>query len=287
MKVETGVIAAAGSGTRMLPVSLGYPKELLPIINKPAIQLILEEYIDAGLKKIIVITGANPDPILRQYDLSNVPPSGKHRALDDFVDKLGGVEVIFEPQSGPYGNGTPLLVARSHIPEGEGFIYAYGDDIIRSRIPFARQLIDKHNRTGALVVGTQEVAWEDVVRYGIAQIREGSGEAEMDDVVEKPSREEARSNLAMFGRFLLSTDIIQILTEIPLGQSNELWLTDAVREYIRRGGRVVAQAVSDGEWLTIGDPINYLKTLLAFALSDREMRVALEPKIRAMLDDKS
>jgi UTP--glucose-1-phosphate uridylyltransferase len=285
MKVETGVIAAAGSGTRMLPVSLGYPKELLPIINKPAIQLILEEYIDAGLKKIIIITGANPDPIHRQYDMSNVPARGKHRPLDEFVDKLENVELIFEPQSGPYGNGTPLLVARSHIPEGEGFIYAYGDDIIRSTLPFARQLIDKHIRTGALVVGTQEVAWEDVVRYGIAQIKEGSAEAEMDDVIEKPSREEARSNLAMFGRFLLSTQIIQILTEIPLGQSNELWLTDAVREYIKRGGRVVAQAVSDGEWLTIGDPVNYLKTLLAFALSDRQMRAALEPKIRSLLGD--
>src|SRR6185369_16192760 len=164
MSVETGVIAAAGSGTRMLPVTLGYPKELLPIINKPAIQLIIEEYIDSGLKKIIVITGANPDPLHRQYDLVNVPPRGKHDSLDGFVDKMGSVELIFEPQSGPYGNGTPLLVARPHIPEGEGFIYAYGDDIIKTKTPFAKQLVDLHNTTGALVVGVQEVLWEDVVR---------------------------------------------------------------------------------------------------------------------------
>jgi UTP--glucose-1-phosphate uridylyltransferase len=283
MKVETGVIAAAGSGTRMLPVSLGYPKELLPIINKPAIQLIIEEYIDSGLKKIIVITGANPDPLHRQYDLSNVPPRGKHDSLDGFVDKLGSIELIFEPQSGPYGNGTPLLVARPHIPDGEGFIYAYGDDIIKSRLPFARQLIDNHGRTGALVAGTQEVPWEDVVRYGIAQIKEGSSDLEMYDVVEKPSLEEAQSNLAMFGRFLLSTDVIQILTEIPLGKSNELWLTDAVREYIRRGGKVVAQSVIEGEWLTIGDPINYLKTLFEYALADPEIRAALAPRLRSLL----
>ena len=283
MKVETGVIAAAGSGTRMLPVSLGYPKELLPIINKPAIQLIIEEYIDSGLTKIIVITGANPDPLRRQYDMSNVPPRGKHDSLDGFVDKLASVELIFEPQSGPYGNGTPLLVARPHIPQGEGFIYAYGDDIIKSKLPFARQLIDNHARNGALVVGTQQVAWEDVVRYGIAQIKEGSSELQMYDVVEKPSREEAKSNLAMFGRFLLSTDVIQILSQIPLGKSNELWLTDAVREYIRRGGRVVAQSVIDGEWLTIGDPINYLKTLFEYALSDPEIRAALEPRLRMLL----
>jgi UTP--glucose-1-phosphate uridylyltransferase len=284
MRVETGVIAAAGSGTRMLPVTLGYPKELLPIINRPAIDLIVEEYIVSGIKRVVIVTGQNPDPLHRQYDLSNLPPRGKNKQLDEFVEKLEGVEIIFEPQKGPYGNGTPLLVARPHIPEGEGFIYSYGDDIIKAKTPFAKKLIDKHNRTGALVVGTQEVAWEDVVRYGIAQIKPGSSDGEMYDVVEKPKREEAQSNLAMFGRFLLSTDIIQILTEIPLGQSNELWLTDAVREYIGRGGRVFAQSVEDGEWLTIGDPANYLKTLIEYVMDDDQLRAAIEPRLRKRLN---
>jgi UTP--glucose-1-phosphate uridylyltransferase len=283
MKVETGVIAAAGAGTRMLPVTLGYPKELLPIINKPAIQLIVDEYVDSGIKKIIIVTGENSQPLRRQYDISQAPPSGKYNLLDEFLEKLSRVEIIFEPQQGPYGNGTPLLVARPHIAEGQGFIYSYGDDIIKSKTPFARRLIEKHKRTGALVVGTQEVAWEDVVRYGIAQIKEGSPDHELYDVVEKPAREEARSNLAMFGRFLLSTEIIDVLSQIPLGKSKELWLTDAVREYIRRGGRVVAQSVDDGQWLTIGDPINYLTTIIEYALSDTELRAALEPRIRLLL----
>lgn len=283
MKVETGVIAAAGSGTRMLPVSLGYPKELLAIINKPALHLIIEEFIDSGLKKIVIITGANPEPLYRQYDPKVAPPRGKYQALDDFFDKLAGIEILFEPQQGAYGNGTPLLVAKPHIPEGEGFIYAYGDDIIKSEKPFALQLIEKHQRTNSLVVGTQEVAWEDVTRYGIAQIKEGSADRLLFDVVEKPSREEATSNLAMFGRFLLSTDIIQILSEIPLGKANELWLTDAVREYIKRGGVVAAELVAGGEWLTIGDPINYLKTLMEYALSDEEILKALAPRIKTLL----
>jgi UTP--glucose-1-phosphate uridylyltransferase len=90
----------------------------------------------------------------------------------------------------------------------------------------------------------------------------------------------------MFGRFLLSTEVIQILSEIPLGKSNELWLTDAVREYIRRGGRVFAEPVKDGEWLTIGDPVNYLKTVLEYALSDPDLKAALEPRIRALIDGK-
>lgn len=279
MKVETGVIAAAGSGTRMLPVTLGYPKELLPIINKPAIHLIIEEYIAAGIKKIIIVTGENPTPLHRQYKLTDLPPRGKYKALDDFVDQLTGVEIIFEPQAGPYGNGTPLLVARPHIPAGEGFIYAYGDDILKTGTSFARQLIDTHQRTGALVVGTQEVGWEDVVLYGIVEFKPGT-EREMADVIEKPARGEAKSNLAMFGRFLLSTDVIQILSEIPLGKANELWLTDSVREFVHRGGRVVTQPVIDGQWLTIGDPINYLKTLIEYALDDPEIRTALGPYLK-------
>ncbi len=283
MEVETGVIAAAGSGTRMLPVTLGYPKELLPIINKPAIHLIIEEFIDSGIKRIILITGENPEPLRRTYDPSTMPARGTYNAIDNFLDKLSDVEIVMEPQTGTYGNGTPLIVARKHIPRDQAFIYAYGDDLIKSITPFARKLVEKHNHTGALVVGTQQVPWEDVVRYGIAQIREGSAEGELEDVVEKPSREEARSNLAMFGRFLLSDAVVQILTEIPKGKSNELWLTDAVREYIRRGGRVVTESVVDGEWLTIGDPINYLKTVNEYALSDPDLRKALEPRLRALL----
>ena len=283
MKVETGVIAAAGSGTRMLPVTLGYPKELLPIINKPAIHLIIEEFIDSGLRKIIIITGDNPEPLKRTYDPSIAPSRGQFKMLDEFLDKLSDVEIIMKPQSGPYGNGTPLIVARDEIPEDQGFIYAYGDDLIKSKTPFTRKLIEKHIQTGALVVGTQSVPWEDVVRYGIAQIKDGS-EHELDDVIEKPSLEEARSNLAMFGRFLLSAEVIQILTEIPRGKDGELWLTDAVREYLRRGGKVAAESVDDGEWLTIGDPANYLKTLLAYALSDEELRAVLKPHLMKLLN---
>jgi len=273
MKVETGVIAAAGSGTRMLPVTLGYPKELLPIINKPAIHLIIEEFIDSGLSKIIIITGDNPEPLKRTYDPSIARSRGQFKMLDEFLDKLSNIEIIMKPQ----------IVARDEIPEDQGFIYAYGDDLIKSRTPFTRKLIEKHNQTGSLVVGTQRVPWEDVVRYGIAQIKAGS-EYELDDVIEKPTREEARSNLAMFGRFLLSAEVIKVLTEIPRGKDGELWLTDAVREYIRRGGKVAAESVDDGEWLTIGDPANYLKTLLAYALSDDELRAALEPHLRSLLN---
>ena len=283
MKVEIGVIAAAGAGTRMLPVTLGYPKELLPIINKPAIHLIVEEYIDSGIKKIVIVTGENPDPLHRQYDLSGARKLAKHNQLDEFVEKLDGIEIIFEPQKGPYGNGTPLRVARPHIPDGEGFIYSYGDDIIKSKTPFTRRLIEKHNRTGGLIVGTQEVAWEDVERYGIVELKPGGTVGEMVNMVEKPKREEAPSNLAVFGRFLLSVEVIQIVAVTPRGKNGELWLTDGIREYIKRGGTVFAQPVEDGEWLTIGDPANYLKTLIEYVMDDEELRAAIEPRLRKRL----
>jgi UTP--glucose-1-phosphate uridylyltransferase len=284
MKVETGVIAAAGSGTRMLPVTLGYPKELLPIINQPALQLIVDEYISAGIKRIIIVTGENPAPLHRQYDLSKAPARGKYKALDAFVDRLTGTELIFEPQVGPYGNGTPLLVARQHIPAGEGFIYSYGDDILKTKKSFALQLLELHQQTDALVVGVQPVAWEDVVRYGIVELQPGTSNV-MQDVIEKPLRAEAKSNLAMFGRFLLSHEVIRILSELPLGKGNELWLTDSVREYVRQGGKVVVNPVTDGEWLTIGDPANYLQTLIEYALEDAELRAVLEPRIRRLLSN--
>lgn len=283
MKVETGVIAAAGSGTRMLPVTLGYPKELLPVINQPALQLIIDEYIGAGIKRIVIVTGENPAPLHRQYDLAHTPPRGKYKALDSFVERLSGIEIIFEPQAGPYGNGTPLLVARQHIPAGEGFIYSYGDDILKTKKSFALQLVELHQQTGALVAGVQPVPWEDVVRYGMVELQEGT-ENVMKDVIEKPPRAEAKSNLAMFGRFLLSHDVIKILSELPLGKGNELWLTDSVREYVRQGGKVVVNPVTDGEWLTIGDPANYLQTLIEYALEDAELRAVLEPRIRRLLN---
>jgi UTP--glucose-1-phosphate uridylyltransferase len=284
MNVQTGVIAAAGSGTRMLPVTLGYQKELLPIINKPAIQLIVEEFIDSGLTRIVIVTGENSEPLRRKYEPANLPPRGKYKPLDEFIDKMAGIEVILEPQQGPYGNGTPLLVADPFIPEGEGFIYAYGDDLIKASTPFTRKLIDKHNRTGALVLGIQEVPWEDVVRYGVAEIKPDSPDREIVDLVEKPSREQAKSNLVVFGRFLLSKEIIQVLREIPRGKAGELWLTDALKEYGRRGGRLVAESVGDGQWLTIGDPVNYLKTVMEYALADPELRASLEPRLRQLLD---
>lgn len=280
MKVKTGVIAAAGSGTRMLPVTLGYPKELLPIINKPAIHLIIEEFIDSGLDRIIIIAGENSEPLRRCYAPENLPPPGKYKPVDDFLDKLSGVEIIIEQQAGPYGNGTPLIVAGAHIPEGEGFIYAYGDDLIKSAKPFTRRMIEAHERTGALVIATQRIPLEDVVRYGVVKLKDGENpDAELHDLVEKPTPEEAPSDLAVFGRFLLSTEISRILPEIPRGKGNELWLTDALREFIRRGGRIVSESISDGMWLTIGDPVNYLKTVIEYALDDPELRAALEPRL--------
>jgi len=146
-------------------------------------------------------------------------------------------------------------------------------------------LIETHNRTGALVIANQRIPLQDVVRYGVVKLKEGDNrDRELQDLVEKPTPEEAPSDLAVFGRFLLSTEISRILTEIPRGKGNELWLTDALREFIRRGGRIVSESLTEGMWLTIGDPVNYLKTVFEYALDDAELRAAIEPRIRELLE---
>jgi UTP--glucose-1-phosphate uridylyltransferase len=259
----------------------------LPIINKPAIQLIIDEFIDSGLNRIVLIVGENTDAWRRQYQPSRAPERGKHKSLDEFRDRLSGIEIIIEQQRGNYGNGTPLIVASQHLNPEEPFIYAYGDDLIKSQIPFTKSLIERHVSTGALVLGVQEVPWDEVSLYGIAQLKAESNERELDDIVEKPGRAEARSNLAVFGRFLLSYDVIRVMKETPPGKGGELWLTDALRGHLKRGGRIIAESVRDGRWLTIGDPVNYLKTVAEYALSDADLRAAIGPRLRELLSNSS
>ena len=175
---------------------------------------------------------------------------------------------IYIRQKGPYGNGTPVLNAMSLIGN-EPFVFAFGDDLVKSKVPFTRQLIENYERNQAVVMGCQEVQPHEVSYYGIIKLQEQTSIMEIEKIVEKPSREEAPSRLSNFGRFILVPEICDILAELPMGKGGELWLTDAIEEYIRRGNRVVAQPVQDGRWYTTGDPLHFLQVTLEYAL-DRE-----------------
>lgn len=279
MDITKAVIAVAGSGTRLLPATKSQPKEMLPIIDKPIIQYLVEELVDAGIKDIIMVTRWDKKPLEDHFDRSfelerSLEKTGKEERLEQVQRISKMANFIYVRQKGPYGNGTPLLSAASLIND-EPFIYAFGDDLVKSEVSFTKQLVDLYATEQAPMIGVQEVSEEDVEKYGIVKYREGT--IELEDIVEKPSREEAPSRHADFGRMILNREIVDILARTERGKGNELWIIDAIKKYIEEGGRFLAKEVEGGEWITTGDPENYLKATLAYA-NDR-------PELRAILDE--
>jgi UTP--glucose-1-phosphate uridylyltransferase len=270
-KIRKAVVAVAGSGTRFLPATKTMPKEMLPIVDKPIIQLVAEELVAAGIEDIIMVTKWDKKPLEDHFDhnwalVDELQKAGKVKRVKEVKKVADMANFIYVRQKGPYGNGTPVLSAASLV-ENETFVYIWGDDLVKSHIPFTKQMIDDYKHHGKLMIGVQKVPREEVNRYGIVKLRKGS--MEIEDIVEKPSVNEAPSCLADFGRMILNQDIIDILRGIPLGKDNELWIVDAIRTYVRNGGVFLAKEVEGGEWLTTGDPLNYLKAILKYAL-DRE-----------------
>ncbi len=267
-KIKKAVVAVAGSGTRLLPATKTMPKEMLPIIDKPIIQLVVEELVEAGIEDIILVTKWDKKSLEDHFDHTYVleqelKQAGKEKLLKEIIRISEMANFIYVRQKGPYGNGTPVLSAASLV-EGESFIYAWGDDLVKSKVSFTKQIIEDYEKTGHLMIGVQEVPQEEVNRYGIVKLREGT--MEIEDIIEKPSIEEAPSQLADFGRMILNQKIVDILKQTPRGKDGELWIVDAITEYIRRGGEFYAKKVEDGEWLTTGDQLNYLKAILKYAM---------------------
>ncbi len=270
-KIKKAVIAVAGSGTRLLPATKAQPKEMLPIVDKPIIQLVVEEMVEAGIEDIIFVTRWDKKPLEDHFDHSlaleyDLKKSGKVKLSQQMHDLAEIANFIYVRQKGPYGNGTPVLSVASLV-KNEPFIFAWGDDLVKSKVSFTKQMVDDYNKTGHLMIGVQEVPKEDVSKYGIANLIEGT--TQIEDIVEKPSEKEAKSNLADFGRMILNQEIVDVLRKTSLGKGNELWITDAIRKYIQGGGKFYAKKVKEGQWMTTGDPMNYLKAILAYAV-DRE-----------------
>jgi UTP--glucose-1-phosphate uridylyltransferase len=270
-KIKKAIIAVAGSGTRLLPATKAMPKEMLPIVDKPIIQLVVEELVEAGIEDIIFVTRWDKKPLEDHFDynwalMEELEKAGKDKLREDIKKIADMANFIYVRQKGPYGNGTPLLSAASLVKD-EPFFHVWGDDLVKSKVSFAKQMIDDYNRDGNLMIGVQEVPREQVNRYGIVKLKKGSMQVE--DIIEKPSIEESPSNFADFGRMILNQEILDILKNTPLGKGNELWTVDALRTFVRNGGKFFAKKVEDGEWLTTGDPVNYIKTILKYAI-DRE-----------------
>jgi UTP--glucose-1-phosphate uridylyltransferase len=278
MKIKKAIVAVAGSGTRFLPATKTMPKEMLPILEKPIIQLVVEELVEAGIEDIILVTKWDKKPLEDHFDYSlalerELEKAGKHEKAAEMKRIAEMANFIYVRQKGPYGNGTPVLSAASLVDD-EPFVFVWGDDLVKSKVSFTKQMVDDFEKRGRLMIGVQEVALEEVVRYGIVKLREGT--MEIEDIVEKPSVEETPSRLADFGRMILDQKFVDILKKTALGKGNELWIVDAIKTYVKNGGIFLAKKVEDGEWLTTGDPANYLKTVLKYAMDREDLKEDLQ-----------
>jgi UTP--glucose-1-phosphate uridylyltransferase len=245
---------------------------MLPIVDKPIIQYLVEEAVDSGITDIILVTRAGGQSLEDHFDSSlelelHLEAQKKWKELEEVrrIPRLANFITLRQGRHLPYGNGTPLLCAKSLIQPDEAVVYMFGDDIVKSEVPCTKQLIEVYERYHpAAVLAVQEVPAEEISRYGAAKLKPGTDRNELEHIIEKPSPGEAPSNLAQLGRFVLSYKTIQVLENMPVGQGGELWLTDAI-DRLAATESVIVHPI-DGEWLTTGDPLRFLKATVAFAL---------------------
>lgn len=277
-KVRKAVIPAAGFGTRFLPQTKAMPKEMLPVVDKPIIQYIVEELVEAGIEDIVIVTGYHKRTIEDHFDkpsmelIENLRMGGeKKKPLLDEIERISEMaNFVYVRQKGPYGNGTPLMNVRPLIGD-EPFIYTWSDDFIKAW-PKSRfqQLIDVYNEFGCSVLsGIRADKDEDYSRYGYAGgqvIKDGL--IDVDVVLEKPGREKAPSDLATVSGFLLTPDIFNYLDKAlqDLKEGQELWYNDALKLMLEDEKRVVACEIKGGKYYDTGNKLEYLKTVIEFAL---------------------
>lgn len=284
MKITTAVIAAAGFGSRFLPIVKSIPKEMLPIVDKPIIQLQVEECLQAGIEKIIIVVRKGNSAV-NDYFKNDVKyikdllvEQGKPERFDS-VEKvldMSGVVVVEQDPTLPYGNGSPLYTVKDMLPKDEPFIYFFGDDLVLSNTDKGgvKQIIEYYEHTGGnydgLLAG-QRVARSEISKYGIVVFKsmdeDGMGGV-MDYQVEKPNPDEINSDVATYGRYLLTYRIFDYLKPNSTGKDGELWAADAMAELARHG--LVRCKILDGEWLTTGDPTQYFGALVKYYLKDKK-----------------
>jgi UTP--glucose-1-phosphate uridylyltransferase len=274
VSVRKAVIAVAGFGTRFLPATKAVPKELLPIVDKPIVQYLVEEAVQGGIRDIILVTRSGSDAVGDHFGSSreleiHLAEQQKTRYLEivKSISQMANIAVVRQGRHLPYGNGSPILAAKAFLNAGEPFIYMFGDDLVLSQVPCVKQLVDcyqKHSPAG--VIAFQQVPLAEIDRYAAAKLRPGT--MELVSLVEKAPASEAASNLAQLGRFLLPWRIVEILEQMKVGPGQELYLTYA-NDQLCREARVLAHEI-EGQWMTTGDPLRFLKANIEYALRNPE-----------------
>ncbi|RWZ55017.1 UTP--glucose-1-phosphate uridylyltransferase GalU [Halobacillus fulvus] len=274
MKVKKAIIPAAGLGTRFLPATKAMPKEMLPIVDKPTIQYIVEEAIESGIEDIIIVTGKGKRAIEDHFDHAfeledNLYKKGKYDLLDQ-VKQSAKVDIHYIRQKEPKGLGHAVWCARKFIGN-EPFAVLLGDDIVRSDEPCLKQLINQYDETESSVIGVKQVPKEETDRYGIIAPKNQEGRRyQVEHFVEKPPVDEAPSNLAIIGRYVFTPEILDLLGNQETGAGGEIQLTDAIERLNLK--QPVYGYEFEGDRYDVGDQLGFIKTTLALALEREGMR---------------
>ncbi len=287
MKVRKAVILAAGYGTRFLPATKAVPKEMLPIVDRPVIQYIVDEALAAGIDQIIMVTSpskrAIEDYFARDFELEHaLEASGKH-ALLAAVRKPAEVRIAFVHQKERRGNGHAVSITRSLVGE-EPFAVFFPDDVIFHDVPAIGQLMAVHQRFGQTVLAVQQIPGEDITRYGVIDRRQIEPRLhEVRGVVEKPALKDAPSDLATVGRFIVTPEIFDILEHTPPGRSGEIWLMDAFDTLLR--SQPVYAYQYEGERFDCGQPAGLIAASAYLALQREDLAADLHAYLRSLLAD--
>jgi UTP--glucose-1-phosphate uridylyltransferase len=278
MTIRKAIIPAAGLGTRFLPATKAQPKEMLPIVDKPAIQYIVEEAIASGIEDIIIVTGRNKRAIEDHFDKSveleaTLEEKGSSDLLQIVRDISNLADIHYIRQKQPLGLGHAVYCARKFIGD-EPFAVLLGDDIIQSDPPCLKRMIELYDRYRSSVIAVQQVPWEDVSKYGIVSPAERLEEpvpvSRIEDLVEKPERESAPSNMAVIGRYIIEPDIFRLLEQCKPGRGGEIQLTDALR-LLNVDKPMIAYPI-EGKRYDIGDKLGYIEATIEFALNREDLK---------------
>lgn len=281
-KVRKAIIPAAGLGTRFLPATKAMAKEMLPIVDKPTIQFIVEEALASGIEDILIVTGKAKRPIEDHFDANieleqNLKAKGKSDLLA-LVEETTNVNLHFIRQSHPKGLGHAVLQAKAFVGN-EPFVVMLGDDLMHDSTPLTKQLMDHYEDTYASTIAVMEVPHEETNKYGIIAPEEEvkSGLYSVKNFVEKPKPAEAPSNLAIIGRYLLTPEIFSILENQAPGAGGEIQLTDAI-DTLNQTQRVFAHQFK-GQRFDVGDKFGFLKTSIQYGLTHPEVKDSLKDYI--------
>ena len=280
-KIRKVVIPAAGFGTRFLPQTKAMPKEMLPIVDKPVIQYVVEEAVASGIEDVIIVTGSLKRAIEDHFDipnaelLNNLEAGGKHKLAEEIKRISEMANFIYIRQKGLYGNGTPVLSAEPAIDK-EMFAVMWGDEFIHSDPPRLLQMIKVHEKyKGAVISGVRIKKKEDLSRYGIAKVTPVDGNVfKIEKIVEKPKPENAPSDLATHGAYILPPEIFDILRKQKPGTGGEIYLPEAIDELIHTGYPVYACEIENGKYYDTGNKIEYLKTVVELGLKHPDINGA-------------